>query len=112
VVEIGIVGILLNRSADELDGRLMVLHLVSQHAEQVKRIGVSRVGGEDLAIQRLGVLQPPCLVMMQGFLQRAIRVHRGYYERGAGKAFRFVLWAASDGTMPPSATAPVNETAR
>jgi len=45
-------------------GQLVLARLVSNHAEEVNRIGMIRLDREDLPVDRLGSLHSPALVVL------------------------------------------------
>ena len=53
-----------DRPSNVLDGNLVLAHLVSDHAEKMNRIGVIRLGRENLPIDLLGGLQPAGLMVL------------------------------------------------
>ena len=55
-----------DRTFNVSDGRLVLARLVSDHAEKVHRIGVVRLGREDLPIDLPGRLQPAGLMVLEG----------------------------------------------
>ena len=56
----------------ELPGR------VGHEPEQVPCVGVRRVGGEDLAVEDLGLVQPPGPVVLDGRLHQVVEVRVGH----------------------------------
>jgi hypothetical protein len=50
---------------DELDGVLMLPRLRGDQPEQMQRIGIARLALQELAIDDLGLAQPPGLVMLE-----------------------------------------------
>ena len=63
----GVAGVELNGLANPFQGQIVAAALVREHAEVMPRARMVSIGGEDLAIPRLGIGQPPGLVVMQGF---------------------------------------------
>ena len=53
-----------NRPFDVLDGPLIVAPLGRQESEEVKRVGLPRVGLEDLPVDLLRLLQPAGTVVL------------------------------------------------
>ena len=51
---------------DDHDGHVMPARLVSQHAQQMKRIGLIRLDRQDLPADLFGILQAPGLMMLNG----------------------------------------------
>jgi hypothetical protein len=60
------------RTADEGFGLFGLAGLVGEHAKQMQSIGVVRLGGEDLAIERLGLRQAAGLVQGGGVLETGV----------------------------------------
>ena len=58
-----------DRPSDVLDGQLVLARLVSQHAEQMKRIGMVGIDLQDLPVELLRCLEVAGLVMLQGQCQ-------------------------------------------
>ena len=61
VTEIGVIGSIPgidgDRLADQLNGQVPTSCLVSDHAQEMKRIGVSGIGSQDLPVELLGAVQ-------------------------------------------------------
>ena len=55
-----------DRPFDVLDGNLVLAHLVGNHAQKMERVGMIRLGRENLPIDLLGGLQPPALMVLDG----------------------------------------------
>ena len=62
----GLVSLELDRPPNVLDGNFMLADLVGQHAEQMPRVNLVRLGGENLTINLLGRLQLARLMMLDG----------------------------------------------
>ena len=57
------VGLHADRLADEFDGRFVLPDLVRDHAEQVQRVGMVRLGLQYLEIDLPGSFQPAALMV-------------------------------------------------
>jgi hypothetical protein len=63
--------------ANQLHGEVIATDLMSDDAEQVQRFRVLGLGGEDLAVERFGVRQPPALVVLNRKLKCRWNRHWG-----------------------------------
>ena len=79
VVRFGVIGANRDGPADQFGAFSVIAHLRVQHAREVQRLGVLRLGGEKLTVDPSRLYQPARLVMAQRLAQRARRVARNLF---------------------------------
>ncbi len=68
-------GIERDGAADEIQGRLALAHLAGQNAQKMQNLRAVRIGQKNLAINSLGLAQPPGLVMLDRQVQGLLKIH-------------------------------------
>ncbi len=84
---------------DEVAREFMVSHLMGQHAEQMQGIGMLGVLAQCLLVSRVGLIQPPCLMMCQSDLDEPVRLLVAHY--GLPETFSVVRMLFSSERMEP-----------
>ena len=54
-----------NRLANPLHGEVMPAYLMGDDAKEMQRFGMAGMRGQDLAVERLGIGQPPGLMVLE-----------------------------------------------
>jgi len=73
----GLVWMESERFLNQVHGELVAANLSGENAEVMEGFGVAGLGGEDLAVQGLGIREPPGLVVLE-------RKGEGLWDRDRG----------------------------
>lgn len=84
---------------DEITREFMVSHLVGQHAEQMQGIGMFGIFAQRFLISRIGLIQPPGLMMRQSDLDEPVCLLVTHY--GLLATFSVVRMLFSSERMEP-----------
>jgi hypothetical protein len=72
---VGKIGPKLNGPRDQRKSAIIAPSLAMEGTQQMQRLGVLRLAGQDVPIETFGAFQVPCLVLLNGKLEELPTIH-------------------------------------